>query len=723
MPNLRIVIQGDGVANRSRVLTRDPVAASAYTQLVMTDLAVQPRPTASANSARSAAPVAGRPFTTEAARWNSGVLRAATALREGLARVAPGHALTDAGLMLPSAMGFDDRIDRAAGRLTAAWLSGVLVGDLDHRASLLDAEAWFCGSTTATAAIPLDCSRYAQGVLEELVQADGALAMLPYALDPSPHEYRRDVVGKGTTGNARSARKASGSFFTPADVAGHIVDMALSGTHHVLEGLRLLDPASGTGVFLRAAFRQLTERGVRPEPALASLHAVDIDERCVDMAAFVLLVDYVRSGGALPGVAHDTWSEIRARFIAADTLRVMPGTSETATLFDRAPNAVHWLDEPFDVIVGNPPYARLGRRADRAELGSRFATLQTATGSTDIYPAFVELMCSHLSEGGAASMVVPMSIGYSSVQQIRRLRETMTLTGGHWTFEFYDRTPDALFGDDVKQRTAIVTRVATGEGCSVTTGPVMRWTSRNRSTLFSRLPRVPLGRQDIARGVAKTATAVQADVLESLRSVDKRLEIDLERISRVTLPVGDGDATTVFVASTAYNWLNVYRAGAAIARGVARPTASPLLGLTMSTGQQADALYAILSSRLTYWLWRVEGDAFHVPAGWVRQLPMTLTQLPTETTRSLARLGRALWSAIEGHPVESINGGSTTLSYCPYSAPELLAQVDEQLVGGLELPTSFAGELTSFVRDLTTAGRDSESEHGLRRALASWREA
>lgn len=91
-------------------------------------------------------------------------------------------------------------------------------------------------------------------------------------------------------------------------------------------------------------------------------------------------------------------------------------------------------------------------------------------------------------------------------------------------------------------------------------------------------------------------------------------------------------------------------------------------------------------------------------------------------SKNLAELGRALWSSIEAHPVKSLNGGTTTLSYCPHSAPELLDEIDAQILTGFDLPLSFGLELAAFVRDLTAAGRDSQSQHGLRRALASSRE-
>jgi hypothetical protein len=689
---------------------------------MMSDVAVKSRPAArQTRSATTAAPTAGRPFTTEAARWNEGVLHAEELIRAGLANVPLSSTLTEPGPCHESGQPYRSARDRAARRLTAAWLSGVLLGKLAPSASLLDAETWFCGRAPAAARLPLDCARHAQVVLERLARDESALAMLPYALDPIPHEYRRDVVNKGSDGRSRSTRKASGSFFTPADVVDHIVELALSAADVRHSPIRILDPAAGTGVFLRSGFAALLRRGFNADDAIGALFGVDVDERCVDMAAFVLLVDYGRAGGRVGSPAERNWWSIRSAFLAADSLSTLSGKPVETTLFHELPHHVDWLRAPFDVIVGNPPYTRIGRRSDLADLQCRYRTLENASDSSDVYPAFVELLCGMLAPTGAGSMVIPMSVGYSTTQQLRRLRLALQEAGGGLRFEFFDRTPDALFGDDVKQRTAVVTRRA-DDSYSVVTGPVMRWTSRGRAALFDRIPSVPLGSVDIMSGVPKLGSATQARAYKKLRGNGTTLEASLTTTARVVPPVDSATDPAVFVAGTAYNWLNVYRSADSITRGVDKPTASPLTALSVASEVEADALFALLSSRVTYWLWRVETDVFHVPAGWIRGIPLSPSFFDDRHKGALAELGRALWANIEEHPVRSINGGKTTVSYCPHAAPLVLDKIDAMIIARYRLPRELGAELTAFVRDLAIAGRHDDTEHGLRRALASWRE-
>jgi hypothetical protein len=718
--NFNFVIQGCAqCAARDRSRVR--VTPSAYTQLVMNDAALEPSLGARATLAGpAAAPTAGRPFTTEAARWNADVLHAEELIRSGLTGPVGTSALVDPGLSLSTGQPYESAIHRAARRLTAAWLSGVLVGDLTPSASLLDAETWFCSAAPAAASLPIDCARHAQAVLERLARGEGAVAMLPYALDPNPHEYRRDVVSKGSDGRNRSTRKASGSFFTPVDVVDHIVNLALSAADIRSGPVSVLDPAAGTGVFLRSAFAALMCRGLDAEEAIAALFGIDIDERCIDMAAFVLLVDYGRAGGRLSSPAQSTWWSIRSALLAADTLTTLSGRPVETTLFDEPEHDIEWLRAPFDVIVGNPPYARVGRRPDLANLRSRYRTLENASDSADVYPAFVELLCGMLSTKGAGSMIVPMSIGYSTTQQLRELRAALQEAGGALRFEFFDRTPDALFGDDVKQRTAIVSR-RVGGSYSVVTGPVMRWTSRNRWRLFDQIPRIPVGGVDITSGVPKLGSAVQATAYTKLRAKGTALEASLVGIARVAPPVEAPGDSMVHVAGTAYNWLNVYRTADSVTRGVDKPTTSPLTALTAASEADADAIFALLSSRVAYWLWRVETDVFHVPVGWLRAIPLSPAACD-EDKHALAELGRTLWRSIEDHPVRSLNGGTTTVSYCPHVEPIVLDEIDAMIIAQHGLPKALGPELATFVRDLATAGREDNTEHGLRRALASWRE-
>lgn len=724
MSNYKRVVQPPSDLG-SRDESRDHVTPLPYTQLSMTNLLASVTTSCdgselNAPRVRFAMPSAGRPFTTEASRWNETVLDVEAVLVAALTVVEMTGPMAERGPVHASGQ-LQPVVTLVSRRLIACWLVGVLAEQLTTVASLSEAELWFSGSVQVSRAIPADVEAAAVSALAGLVSRSGAQEMLPYALDPVRHEYRRDLLNGESAGEARAERKERGSFFTPVDVVEHIVGLALGSLDVGGRTLRTLDPAVGTGVFLRSVFAGLLKNSVSKDEALKGLHGIDLMESCVEMTAFVLLADWLDvDRGSLSGPAIGPWSQIRSRLLAADTLNVLDGASETRSLFGRDDRPV-WVAGGFDVIVGNPPYARIGDRKDLCDLQETFETLAHSSTATDVYVAFVELLCSQLRPEGSGAFVVPMSLGFGNTQALRCLRSVADRVGGHWRFEFFDRTPDALFGDDVKQRAAIVCRTAT-EGRRITTAPVLRWTSRNRSSLFDRIPVVELGDFSIAAGVPKLGNTVEAEAYLALRRRQGRFEEGVVSSRRVVPPVFEEGSSAVFVAGTAYNWLTVFRDGPSITRDLDNPSTSGVLELQFNDSLTADAAYAVLCSRLVYWLWRVEGDAFHVPSGWLGRLPFTVSAFSVETISQLGELGRLLWGAVAVQPVVSLNGGRTTISYCPHACPELLDKIDLELASLLGLSSEFLNELAGFARKLAVAGRSSTGEHGLRRALASWNE-
>ena len=78
---------------------------------------------------------------------------------------------------------------------------------------------------------------------------DEIRALLPYLLEPLEPGTRRSVLRDPDQAHARSHRRRSGIYYTPADVAEYMVgELHLSSAD-----IAVLDPACGSGVFLRAA--------------------------------------------------------------------------------------------------------------------------------------------------------------------------------------------------------------------------------------------------------------------------------------------------------------------------------------------------------------------------------------------------------------------------------------------------------------------------------------
>lgn len=165
-------------------------------------------------------------------------------------------------------------------------------------------------------------------------------------------------------------RKALGAWYTPDPLVDLVVDAALGPllsamTPSQFAALRVLDPACGDGAFLRGVLRFCARHGCTQPPGL---QGVDVDPAAVTAAQ-----------ASLQGAAR-----IRQGDWLAD---VAPG-------------------QPWDVIVGNPPWVSVKAIAKdaRRDLAARFAV---AVGQFDLMALFVERALSSLTPAGRATLLLP----------------------------------------------------------------------------------------------------------------------------------------------------------------------------------------------------------------------------------------------------------------------------------------------------------------------------
>src|SRR5207244_309456 len=110
-------------------------------------------------------------------------------------------------------------------------------------------------------------------------------------------------------------KRAEGVFYTPPDVAEYMAGVCFSAlSSEVIP--RVFNPACGTGVFLRAALREIQRR--HPERNAFSLAAeclfgADIDPWPLDVTAYVLFADTWVDRVQIPPDAAPVkaWSRLR----------------------------------------------------------------------------------------------------------------------------------------------------------------------------------------------------------------------------------------------------------------------------------------------------------------------------------------------------------------------------------------------------------------------------
>ena len=162
--------------------------------------------------------------------------------------------------------------------------------------------------------------------------------------------------------------------------------------------------------------------------------------------------------------------------------------------------------------------------------------------------------------------------------------------------------------------------------------------------------------------------------------------------------VSGEDTAYVFVGGTAYNFLNVFRPHRSLPTQRAPWSASSVLALRFADDDAAARAFALLCSRVSYWLWRVTEDGFHVSRSFVSQLPFNDRIFREPDRNALARLGVELWDRIQSHQVVSINGGRQTVAYRPVAGDDIRDEIDALLIPALGADSTFNQYLRAFTR-------------------------
>ncbi len=207
-------------------------------------------------------------------------------------------------------------------------------------------------------------------------------------------------------------RKKEGIYYTPKYIVDYIVNNTVreyvkGKSFAEIKKVRILDPACGSGSFLRRAFDVLVEESQRSlkkqltyeekkELLLGCIYGVDIDERARAIARLNLslklaerdkplpmLGENIRLGNSLiddkeiAGYKHFIWEE------------------EFKEIMDKG---------GFDVVVGNPPW---GADIDDILVYLREKYPHSTQEHKDIYKCFIEKAVTLLKSGGILGFIIP----------------------------------------------------------------------------------------------------------------------------------------------------------------------------------------------------------------------------------------------------------------------------------------------------------------------------
>ncbi len=636
--------------------------------------------------------------------------------------------------------------DLVAWRIVSAWLTALVTRRIPVGSSLEEAAIWFFGrdaGRTATAKVPRHALLEADSQLAACRDVIGYGELLPYVLDPHGPGSRSSVRRDAATSAVRARKRAEGVFYTPSDVATYMMQNCIGGLTPADRLPAVLDPACGTGVFLRAALETL--RATFPGHTTrflceSAIHGMDVDPWAVDASAFVLLAHCLADSPYDDSAPLQLWHRIRLNLACVDALTVDPPRQARSPNFAGQPDglpsgdlfSLHGrnglnarvplsalfpsLSDRALVVVGNPPYSKIGPRTDFAALRMLFATLANRTRpSADVYPLFIEQMVRLAPPGLAAgTLVLPLSLASNVGDQFRRTRSLIEKTPGRWRFAFFDREPHALFGEEVRTRNCILFwhRDTEARETCVATGPLRKWRGRYRANMFSTIRFTPFA-GSLRSGIPKVDGATQANAFAILAARSDRFGRAGTSIRRMTLAnVLANHRHMVFVGATAYNFLNVFLNpphGVLPKQSVL--STHPLHAIEFPSRSAAAAAFALLSSHFAYWWWRVTHDGFHVNVSFFNRFPIGADALSSSAGVTLAAWGEELWSHIRTLPIVSVNRGRTSLAYSPLRFETIRREVDQIVVDVAGLDPAFGTELERFTIRTTGAKLYGVSQH------------
>jgi hypothetical protein len=313
------------------------------------------------------------------------------------------------------------------------------------------------------------------------------------------------------------------------------------------------------------------------------------------------------------------------------------------------------------------------------------------------------MMWTLTAEDSSSAIVLPLSVAYSSKNDVRVARNALQKSGTvHMAF--YDRAPDSLFGDDVKTRAAVVflKRDRTNNEPRLFATRLQRWSSASRDYLFSRerFIEIPAGLRRTS--IPKVQEQWELELLEAIDAGKAGVAVSVVSLfdaSDVSSMSSDERLLCVLLGATAYNYLPV--------RPLVRlpedsiGVGSSWWGMKFATEMARWAAFAILCSPLTYWYWRVMGDGFHLTKKFVLSLPFSIEALAPV----LSDVGRRIWGRISGRPIRSINKGRETVSYSPLGEAGDLRVIDRILLEWLGMRED-SDALLRLQRQVIAAGRE-----------------
>ena len=318
----------------------------------------------------------------------------------------------------------------------------------------------------------------------------------------------------------------------------------------------------------------------------------------------------------------------------------------------------HWFVEFYglmsngglDVVIGNPPYLSK-RKVAESYTPKGFQT----TRCPDIYATIVERSVNVCRTDGRTSMIVPLSLAFSS--RFASLRSHLYGECDSIWFSSFGRIPSALFSFDTRVRNTIyVARKSSRSPKRSFTTRLHRWFNSQRPNLFDSLSYAPFSPSAFGGLIPKLGSSRLLKGFESL------LEGSGHRLKNEFSPLRQG--FPLHFKQTAYNWLT-FCIDQPPAYGRANSPISQTQYGTIHFRHEEDRDLSLLIANgfLMFTWWIAIGDDFHLTQTNFANAPLGTGPLNEAWRHHLTALLPELEQAMNENLVFKLNAGKNIGNY------------------------------------------------------------
>lgn len=485
------------------------------------------------------------------------------------------------------------------------------------------------------------------------------------SLEYDVDNYFSSNINRGVR-NANAKKKNHGIYYTPNDVVSFMTSSCIKKLEARMNYPSVIDCSCGSGVFLLYALEEFEKKynvAHKIEESLQILKnciwGVDISGAAIDCCKTAFFQYYIDRYYDAITCFDSVWATIDSCFFVGD------GTNLQAVIS-------HNRDLPplFDCIIGNPPYVTKGKY-------------------DNLFIGFVDNMMRFSTKRGLSALILPLSICYAQGGEYAKLRERIQDDDATWDFLNYDRSPDSLFGDQVKTRNTIVFRDAISEKNAIRSSSLKRWTSEERNCLFDSVDLCDIAECKIANGVPKISGV---GAIELFRALHDGASCPFDLLSK-----NGSSSASILINGTAYNWLCVYDH---LPPSVDENGNSYLSGTTKAYAVEDEkAKYfcvALLSNRIAYWYWTAIGDGFHLNSSFLTEFHVGKANFTEKQFDKLCKLGREYSSVVRQYPTVSYNAGKKIVNYSHWEAMSIVKEIEMIILDALKISTDIGNRIEDW---------------------------